>query len=201
MNEVFKYLLIVVASYLLGSFSSGLFVAKATHGPNLREVGSKNTGTTNALRTMGLKRGLATFVGDVGKALIACFIGYYLAGQSGVRLAGMMVIIGHNWPVFYNFKGGKGAACSCAVMLCTFPVPAVISYVVAILVIVITKYVSLGSIVLLTLFAAIVCVLNWGSWLTILWALFLAVLCIYRHKANIGRLIRGEENKFSIKKK
>lgn len=200
MNDVLKYLLIAVLSYLLGSFSTGLTVAKVTHGPNLREVGSKNTGATNALRTMGLKRGLLTFVGDVSKALLSCLIGYLLMKQPGVMLAGLMVILGHNWPVFYQFKGGKGAACSCAVMLCTFPIPAFISYVVAILVIVVTKFVSLGSIVLMLLFALLVSIFNWGNWLAIGWALMLALLCVYRHKTNIVRLIHGEENKFSIKK-
>lgn len=200
MNDVLKYLLIAVLSYLLGSFSTGLTVAKVTHGPNLREVGSKNTGATNALRTMGLKRGLLTFVGDVSKALLSCLIGYLLMKQPGVMLAGLMVILGHNWPVFYQFKGGKGAACSCAVMLCTFPIPAFISYVVAILVIVVTKFVSLGSIVLMLLFALLVSIFNWGNWLAIGWALVLALLCVYRHKTNIVRLIHGEENKFSIKK-
>lgn len=200
MNDVLKYLLIAVLSYLLGSFSTGLTVAKVTHGPNLREVGSKNTGATNALRTMGLKRGLLTFVGDVSKALLSCLIGYLLMKQPGVMLAGLMVILGHNWPVFYQFKGGKGAACSCAVMLCTFPIPAFISYVVAILVIVLTKFVSLGSIVLMLLFALLVSIFNWGNWLAIGWALMLALLCVYRHKTNIVRLIHGEENKFSIKK-
>lgn len=200
MNDILKYLLIAILSYLLGSFSTGLTVAKVTHGPNLREVGSKNTGATNALRTMGLKRGLLTFVGDVSKALLSCLIGYLLMKQPGVMLAGLMVILGHNWPVFYQFKGGKGAACSCAVMLCTFPIPAFISYVVAILVIVVTKFVSLGSIVLMLLFALLVSIFNWGNWLAIGWALVLALLCVYRHKTNIVRLIHGEENKFSIKK-
>lgn len=201
MMDVLKFVLIAVASYLLGSFSTGLTVAKATHGPNLYEVGSKNTGATNALRTMGLKRGLATFAGDVIKALLACALGKWLMGQAGAMLAGLMVIVGHNWPVFHHFKGGKGVACSCAVMLLTFPVPAVISYVVAILVIVVTRFVSLGSIVLLVLFAILVAILNWGSWGAILWCALLAVLCIYRHWANIGRLIRGEENKIGHKAK
>ncbi|MBR4081081.1 MAG: glycerol-3-phosphate 1-O-acyltransferase PlsY [Clostridia bacterium] len=200
MTDVLKYLLIAVVAYLLGSFSTGLTVAKATHGPNLYEVGSKNTGATNALRTMGLKRGLATFLGDVLKALIACALGKWLLGQNGAMLAGLMVIIGHNWPVFHHFKGGKGVACSCAVMLLTFPIPAIISFVVAILTIVISRYVSLGSVVLLLLFSILVAVTNWGCWLAIVWALLLAALCVYRHRANIGRLLRGEENKFSVKK-
>ena len=200
MNDVLKYLLIAAVAYLLGSFSTGLTVAKATHGPDLHQVGSKNTGATNALRTMGLKRGLVTFVGDVIKALLACFIGHKLMGQNGAMLAGLMAIVGHNWPVYYHFKGGKGAACSCAVMLCTFPIPAVISYVVAILTIVVTKYVSLGSMVLLLLFAVLVAITNWGSWLAIAWAAALALLCVYRHKANIVRLVHGEESKIGSKK-
>ena len=85
-------------------------------------------------------------------------------------------------------------------MLLTFPIPAIISFVVAILTIVISRYVSLGSVVLLLLFSILVAVTNWGCWLAIVWALLLAALCVYRHRANIGRLLRGEENKFSVKK-
>ena len=87
---------------------------------------------SNVLLTMGLKSGLITFAGDCGKAALACGIGYWTLGRYGAMLAGLMVILGHNWPVFFQFKGGKGVASSCGVMLVCFPIPALISYVVAI---------------------------------------------------------------------
>ena len=199
---ILTYVLVGVIAYLLGSISTGLLVAKIHHGPNLREVGSKNTGASNVLRTMGLKSGLITFVGDCGKAALACGIGYWTLGQYGAMLAGLMVILGHNWPVFFQFKGGKGVASSCGVMLVCFPIPALISYVVAIGVIALTRFISLGSMCMLTAFAILVSVFfSGGDPVVILWAVLLAALCILRHRTNIGRLIHGTENKLGQKVK
>ncbi len=195
------YIAIALIAYLLGSVSFGMIVAKAAGGPNLREVGSKNTGATNVLRVMGVKIGLLVFVLDILKALIACIIGRVWMGLNGAMLAGLAVVIGHNWPCFFQFKGGKGVASTLAVMLMTFPVPAVICYVVAIVIIAATRYVSLGSIVLGGFFALLVILTHWGNWLILVWVLLIAGMLIGRHHANIGRLIRGEENKISFKKK
>ena len=197
---ILTYVLVGAVAYLLGSISTGLLVAKLNHGPNLREVGSKNTGASNVLRTMGLRNGLITFVGDCGKAALACGIGYWALGQYGAMLAGLMVILGHNWPVFFQFKGGKGVASSCGVMLVCFPIPALISYVVAIGIIAATRFISLGSMCMLTVFAILVSVFfSGGDLLVILWAVLLAALCILRHRTNIGRLIHGTENKLGQK--
>ena len=196
-----NYIIVAVLAYLLGSISFGMIVAKLAGGPNLREVGSKNTGTTNVLRVMGLKIGLIVFVLDILKALIACIIGRVWLGLNGAMLAGLAVVIGHNWPCFFQFKGGKGVASTLAVMLLTFPIPAIICYVVAIVLIATTKYVSLGSITLAALFAILVIATNWANWLVILWVLIIAGLLIWRHHANIGRLLHGTENKLGSKKK
>lgn len=201
MMNWFNGLLIAVIAYLLGSFSTGLVWARIKNGPNLREVGSKSTGASNVLRTMGLKSGIITFVGDVLKALLACWIGQLLGGHTGAMVAGLFVILGHNWPCFHGFKGGKGVASSCAVMLMTYPIPALISYIVAIAIIAVTRFISLGSMILLTLFAVLVIFTCGGDWFAIVWAIVLAVLCVYRHRANIGRLISGTENKLGSKKK
>ncbi len=199
--NTFAYIAIAVIAYLLGSISFGMIVSKLAGGPNLREVGSKNTGATNVLRVMGVKIGLLVFVLDILKALIACIIGRVWMGLEGAMLAGLMAVIGHNWPCFFQFKGGKGVASTLAVMLMTFPLPAFICYVVAIALIAITRYVSLGSITLAVLFALQVIVLNWTDWLVILWVLIISGLLVWRHHANIGRLLRGEENKLGSKKK
>ena len=196
-----NYIIIAVLAYLLGSISFGMIVAKLAGGPNLREVGSKNTGATNVLRVMGLKIGLIVFVLDILKALIACIIGRVWLGLNGAMLAGLAVVIGHNWPCFFQFKGGKGVASTLAVMLLTFPIPAIICYVVAIVLIATTKYVSLGSITLAALFAILVIATNWANWLVILWVLIIAGLLIWRHHANISRLLHGTENKLGSNKK
>ena len=196
-----NYVIIAVIAYLLGSISFGMIVAKLKGGPNLREVGSKNTGATNVLRVMGVKTGFLVFGLDILKALIACIIGRVWMGLNGAMVAGLAVVIGHNWPCFFQFKGGKGVASTLAVMLLTFPLPAFICYVVAIALVLYTRYVSLGSITLAILFAAMVIATNWGSWLVIGWVLIISGLLIWRHHANIGRLLKGNENKLSFKKK
>ena len=197
-----RYVIVGVIAYLLGSFSTGLTVARVNHGPNLREVGRKNTGAPNVLRTMGMKNGLITFLGDFSKAAIACGIGWWIVGNRyGAMLAGILVILGHNWPVFFQFKGGKGVASSCGVMLVCFPIPALICFALTILLIYLTRYVSLGSMFMLVLFAIIISATNWGNWLIVAWSIILASLCLFRHRTNIVRLVHGKENKLGSKKK
>ena len=199
----FSYLLAAMAAYLLGSISTGILISKAFHGPDLHTVGSRSTGATNVQRTMGWAPGLLTFLGDSLKAVLACWLGQLITGsQYGALLAGVFVVIGHNWPLFFRFRGGKGVASSCGVMLFCYPVPALICFVAGITVIVLTRFVSLGSMTLLTLYAVLVsCFYSGGNPLISLWACFLAILCIYRHRANIGRLRRGEENRLELHKK
>lgn len=199
---IVKYVLVAVIAYLLGSISTGLLVAKFTHGPNLREVGSKNTGASNVLRTMGWKSGLITFAGDCSKSLLACLLGLWLLGHYGAMWAGLFVILGHNWPIFFQLKGGKGVASSCGVMLVCFPIPALIGYVVAIAVIAATKFISLGSMCMLVSYGLVVSLFfSGGDLLTILWAVALAAMCVIRHHANVGRLLSGTESKLGQKVK
>lgn len=195
---VLKVILVSVIAYLLGSVSTGLVVSKLFNGPNLREVGSKNTGTSNVLRTMGLKSGALTFFGDFGKALLATLLGRLIMGQDGAMLAGVVAIIGHNWPAFFQFKGGKGVASSIGVMMGTFPLFGLISLVVMILVIAWKRYISLGSIVLVLLFALLLTFVQGSTLLTTLWGWSIAVVCIIRHRSNIERLRAGTESKVSL---
>lgn len=193
-----------VLSYLIGSVSTGTLVSKAANGPDLRTVGSGNPGASNVQRTMGWKYGLITFVGDILKGLLACLAGRLLTGDHmGALLAGLFAVIGHNWPLYYAFKGGKGVSTSCGVMCFCFPVPALICYALTIGLIAWKRYISLGSMFLLTLYAVLVSVTYQGEWrvFVILWSCLLAVICIARHHANIGRLIKGTENKLGGKKK
>jgi len=191
-------------SYLVGSVSSGLLIARAANGPDLRTVGSGNTGASNVQRTMGWKYGLITFAADMCKGIVACLAGRLLTGDHmGALLAGFFAVIGHNWPVFFGFKGGKGVSTSCGVMCFCFPVQALICFAAAIALIVWKRYISLGSMVLLSLYAVLVSLTYRGEWQTfvILWSILLALICIGRHHANIRRLINGTENKLGSKKK
>ena len=200
-----KIILSCLIAYLLGSLSGGIIISRIAHGPDLHTVGSKSTGASNVQRTMGWKYGLITFFFDVIKGVLSCLIAQWISGNHPnahfvVLLAGLFCVIGHNWPVFFGFKGGKGVASSCGVMIYCFPIPALICFGIAILVIALTKFISLGSMCMLTLYAILVSLFySNGNWWIILWAVILAILCIIRHRANIQRLLHGTENKFGQK--
>lgn len=194
-------LLILCAAigYALGCISTGLLLSKH-HQIDIRALGSKSSGATNMTRVMGPKLGFLTFFGDFGKAALAVVLGYAIQGMYGALLSGLFVVLGHNWPITYHFKGGKGVACSIAILLFLAPVEALIAGIFGILAIVLTQYVSLGSLVFL-LASAIIVPFTKGLWPMGLWVILLFLIAAYRHRANIGRLMRGEESKLSVKKK
>ena len=195
---IWKYLLCAVIAYLLGSISTGILVSKKS-GHNLREEGSHNTGASNALRVLGVKGGALVFIGDFLKAFISVMIGKWLGGINGGMIAGLFVVLGHNWPLFFGFKGGKGIACSCAVMT-LFPIPGLIAAVLCIAVIAIWRYISVGSLTMLTVFFLILAFTQ-PFWPVAVWALALLLLAVYRHRSNLVRLKNGTENKIGQKAK
>lgn len=196
---IIKYLLCAVIAYLLGSFSTGILVAKRD-GHDIRAEGSKNTGASNALRILGLKGGALVFAGDFLKAALAVIIGQLIAGKVGGMVGGLFVVLGHNWPVFFGFQGGKGIACSTAVLLILFFWQGAIAGILCLLVIYFTKYISLGSLTMLFVFAVLMLVSS-PFWPHGVWALALLALGVYRHRANLARLKNGTENKIGQKAK
>ena len=194
-----KWVLCVLVPYLLGSISFGILYSRQK-GHDIRSEGSHNTGASNALRVVGVKTGLLTFVSDVLKAVLAVLFGKWLLGEYGGMLAGLFVIVGHNWPVFFQFKGGKGIACSCAVLVLNFPLYGAIAIGLCLVVIAITRFISLGSITMLVSFAVIVLVFK-PFFPCGVWAVLIALLGIWRHRTNMDRLIHGKENKISFQKK
>ena len=191
-----------IAAYLLGSLSFGLIVADKAKGPDLRKVGSGNTGASNVQRTMGWKYGLITFAGDALKGVLACLLAELITRDHMACLAaGLFVVIGHNWPVYYGFRGGKGVAASCGILLYCFWWQALICFAVTILLIAAVRYISLGSMFLLISYALLVSLTYQGEWrlFVIIWAALMALICIIRHHANIVRLIQGKENKLGKK--
>lgn len=191
-----KLIIIALLSYLIGCFSSAYFVGKVFKRIDIRAHGSGNVGSTNAMRVMGKKLGILTFLLDFSKGIIAVLIGYWILGYNGGLIASIFVVIGHDWPVFIGFRGGKGIATTLsALAILNFPT-ALITIIIGVVVAIISKYVSLGSLVFLSLIPIISTIItkSFNKQLFIT-TIILALIGIYRHKENIKRIIKGTENK------
>lgn len=193
-------ILVAITGYLLGSLNSSLIVSRF-YGVDVRQHGSGNAGMTNTLRTLGKKPALFVLLGDLAKGILAFVAGYYIyGGQTGGMLAGTAAILGHVWPVFFGFKGGKGVLTALAIlMLIDWPI-ALTSLIVFIIILLLTKYVSLGSIVAAFLFPVISVVIG-RSIEAVIFSGIIAILIIVKHHTNIKRLLDGSESKFSFSKK
>jgi acyl-phosphate glycerol 3-phosphate acyltransferase len=191
----------VAASYLLGSVSFSILIARWVKGIDIRQHGSGNAGATNTLRVLGKGPAAAVFLLDVAKGIAAVLLGHWLGeGQIWVPiLCGAAAITGHNWPVWFRFKGGKGIATTIGVMATLAFWPALIAGIAAIAAIAVTRYVSLGSLIFAALMPVFILVLSMPYelfWISLL-------ICIYafvRHRTNIVKLIRGQENKLGAGK-
>ena len=182
-------------SYLIGSIPTGLILGKLLWGVDLREHGSHNIGATNAWRTLGKGPGIIIFLLDFLKGVIGVALGMYFAGTPLMMvLGGIMAIVGHSWSILLKFKGGKGVATGLGVIVMLMPSTALMVFLIWFVIVLITKYVLLGSIV------AAACVPLF-AWLFnqpceyIAFSVLAAVFVIYRHKTNIGRLLNGTESK------
>lgn len=201
-----QIVLSILAGYLLGSINAALVIGKVFFKKDIRNYGSGNAGTTNVLRTFGKGAAAAVLVVDFLKGILACLAGQMLTGEienigwAGVYLAGFAAVIGHNWPVFFGFRGGKGVLTSFAVILYMSPVPALICLAVFIIVVSLTKYVSLGSIIAAILWPVVSIFFDLPALMLVIAAL-MVILIIIRHKGNITRLFQGTEKKLSFKSK
>ncbi|MDI4645463.1 glycerol-3-phosphate 1-O-acyltransferase PlsY [Cohnella hashimotonis] len=193
----------VVVSYLLGSVSFSILFARWLRKIDIRQHGSGNAGATNTLRVLGKGPAIAVFLLDIAKGLAAVALGQAIAGEQGSWLAvacGLASIAGHNWPLYFRFKGGKGIATTVGALIYMAPLPVVAAGIVAIVLIVITRYVSLGSMVFASLVPIVLGLA--GEIGPVFWgALVLALLAIVRHRKNIVKLMNGTENKIGAKKK
>ncbi len=192
------WLLSAVIAYLLGNISTGLIVVRLMAHTDIRKVGSGNAGTTNVMRTLGWVPSVITLLGDVLKAIAAVLIGRWLGGEVGALIAGVAVIAGHNWPVFFGFRGGKGMASSLGVILMIDPWIALILFAVQVIVLVLTRYMSLASIVTSVIYPILVALFHPGDWLRILFALAMSFMALFSHRANIHRLLQHRENRLDF---
>lgn len=201
METLLKIIAVLIIGYFLGSISVAVIVSKYIFKSDVRDSGSKNAGTTNMARVYGMKAGALTLVGDVIKTVISIAFGNLLLGEMGFALGASACIAGHCWPVYFNFKGGKGVAVSAgiAIMLGWEYVVSLIGlfFIIAVL----TKYVSLGSLIAVAMsIPALIIFDDYGFWMYAM-ALFLTVCVWYMHRGNIKRLLTGTESKFSPAKK
>jgi glycerol-3-phosphate acyltransferase PlsY len=194
--------------YLLGSLNTSLLVGKI-YETDIRKHGSGNAGMTNTLRTLGKTAAVLVTLGDALKAVAACLIGDALIGEflgypdMGLMIGGVFAILGHIWPVFFKFKGGKGILTSIATILMMNWQIGVILLIVFIIIVAITRYISLGSIIGSILFPTLSFVFMdyfETNNVFVFFAASIAVLAILKHKANISRLLKGNENKLGQKK-
>lgn len=191
----------LVFGYLLGCFQTAYIVGRTKQNIDIRNFGSGNSGTTNAIRVLGWKLGVVTFIGDILKAVIAVVVANLLFGDPIYGFyAGFGAIIGHNWPVFLKFKGGKGIASTIGLMLTVDWRIGLIMILILAVTILITRYVSLGSILMVLAIPITSLIFHGGDWEFFAIGLLLMVSAIYRHLANIGRLLKGTENKLGQQK-
>ena len=202
MNDVMKLLLTLVIGYLLGSISTGVSLSRAFGHKDIRSQGSGNSGTTNMLRVMSKFFALLTFAGDLLKGIIAVLLGKALLGtQAGEIVGAFGAILGHNFPLYFGFKGGKGIATSFGCLLIVFPLQTLCAFGVFLLLVATTRYVSAGSLgaaVTLPFFIMFTTPCDpviWGSVIAI------CLLAIWRHYPNIKRLMNHTESKLSFGKK
>ncbi len=216
--------LTAVAAYLIGSISGSIIISKATGKGDIRESGSKNAGTTNMLRVHGKKLAILTLLIDVLKGVLAVLLGifvdYVLARQYGMLsivrpdewiigsvkyIAAIFVVLGHDYPIYFGFRGGKGVATSIGVAIMLDWKIGLVILVASLIIMLTTRFVSLGSVIGAIIYPCIVAAFMLGKGefdlIYLVCAILLGLLIIAKHKQNIIRLKNGTENKLSFKKK
>jgi glycerol-3-phosphate acyltransferase PlsY len=189
----------ILIGYLVGSISFSYIVAKKVAGIDIRQHGSKNAGATNTLRLLGKGPAIFVLFLDALKGILAVLIAMQLTDLPWViMLSGLGAIVGHNWPVFFGFKGGKGVSTTIGVVFTVALVPAAIASLFAVITIFISRYVSLGSLVFATLLPIVIALYDLPS-AYIGGTMAIMLLTYIRHRANIVRIIKGEENKLGKK--
>ncbi len=199
MNKILACAITAVVGYLLGCISVGVIVSKAYARIDIRKYGSGNAGMTNVMRTLGWAPGAMAFAGDMLKGFLAALIGKWLAGELGMCIGGLAAIIGHDWPVFLKFKGGKGISTSFGFILASNWVIALLLIPVQLVFVLTTGLMSLASIASSIAFAVLAFVFK-SSTVYCVTAVIACLLSLFCHRSNIVRLIQGKENKLDHKK-
>lgn len=204
------YIVMAVIAYLIGSINFSVIISKKMAGFDVREKGSGNAGTTNMLRSVGKKAAVVTLICDILKGVVSVFIAILIGNiwkgldrSLLVQLAGIFAVIGHTFPVFFKFKGGKGVATSLGVLITTNWQIGLICLVFALVLMVLTQMVSVGSIMAAILYPVLTIFIS-QNYITpgnyIISSIILAILVVFNHRSNVKRILTGTENKISFKK-
>ena len=206
------YIIVIIIAYLIGSINFSIIISKKMAGFDVREKGSGNAGTTNMLRSVGKRAAALTLLCDILKGVVAVLVAI-LAGaiiknldkSLLVQLAGIAVVIGHTFPVFFGFKGGKGVATSLGVLLMVNWKIGLICLVFAVVLIALTRMVSVGSVGAAILYPVLVLFIGTNFTVSegsgyLVFSILLALLVAFNHRSNIKRILEGKENKISFKK-
>lgn len=193
--NIWTALACLLAGYFLGNIQTAIIVSRAYYHDDVRNHGSGNAGSTNMVRVYGYKPGAITFIGDSLKAIVSVLIGQLVCGTIGGYIAGLFVVIGHCWPVLDGFRGGKGAASSCALAILTFPLGAGIALAIGGVILAFNKRVSLMSLTSILLFFIVTLILRTNDVPLVVLTGLLTVIIYVRHIDNIKRLLHGEEQR------
>ena len=197
---VFSVLALLVVPYFLGSINFGIIISKLFHGEDIREYGSGNAGMTNMLRTYGKRDAAITLIEDALKAVVTVILGRILFGISGGYVAGLTCILGHAFPCYYKFKGGKGVVVTAATIAVIDWRIFLVLLGIFILVVAFSKYISLGSVCGMLVFPLLVQVWDRGLSINVLLSCLISALVIFLHRGNIKRIYNGTESKLSLSK-
>ncbi|OKZ60316.1 MAG: acyl-phosphate glycerol 3-phosphate acyltransferase [Clostridium sp. CAG:354_28_25] len=211
-----EYIIIAIIAYLIGSINFSILISKKKAGYDIRQKGSGNAGTTNMLRNLGKKYAAITLICDVLKGVVAIGIAIIVGNILGdtnkallVQIAGVAVVIGHTFPIFFGFKGGKGVATSLGILLMTNWQLGLICLVFALVLMALTRVVSMGSIAAAILYPVLTLFVGGGHYIVessglgngyFIYSVILAIIVIFNHRENIKRILSGTENKISFNK-
>lgn len=202
---------VIIASYLLGSIPTAVWVGKIFFNIDVRQHGSGNAGATNTIRVLGAGAGIPVFIIDVMKGFAAVELTYLIKDNFGTHneyfamfkvILSFIVVVGHVFPIFAGFRGGKGISTSLGVILALFPYSAIISTVIFLTMLIIFHYVSLGSITAAVIFPFVnIFIFDAREWAYLIFSVVISMFVIIMHRKNIKRLLNKEEAKFFFKKK
>ncbi|WP_408006539.1 glycerol-3-phosphate 1-O-acyltransferase PlsY [Pseudalkalibacillus sp. A8] len=199
--ELVNIIVVSLIGYLIGSISFSYLIAKKIKKIDIRTQGSGNAGATNTLRLLGWGPAITVLLLDASKGIVAVLLSYLVGVEGWIAfIAGLFAIIGHNWPIYYGFRGGKGVATTIGVFAILVFIPALISGIVAILIIAFTRYVSLGSLIFMFLTPVLTMIFDTYNTNYIILATIIGLLSLWRHRQNIQRLVKGTESKLGQKK-
>lgn len=196
---IIKTILLCVLSYLIGSISPSILICKFK-GVDIKKVGSGNAGATNTVRALGKKYGIIVFFCDFFKGVIPCVVAKVLGAGETVAIIGLFAIVGHNFPVYFGFKGGKGVSTTFGVLASVNIFAALVLGVLVLILILLTKIVSLSVLITFIALPIVMFVFNsYETYLNVYFSGIYTLLIFYTHRANIKRLINGTENSFKKK--